>query len=266
MIHGARQKRSIGSCILVSMLPVIFTGIGLFILAMEGVLCLIMALPIALVLAIFGGLIGYAIVEQWHHRVGAPGLCIIIASVPLTMGFEKQAGESPPLLCITTSVVINAPAETVWSNVVAFPDIPDQRELLFHTGIAYPLRARIDGTGVGALRHCIFSTGEFVEPITFWEQPRVLRFSVAQQPEPLEELSPYPRLNTPHLHGYLRSHAGEFRLTALPDGRTLLAGTTWYTDEIWPSQYWKFWSDYIIHRIHLRVLNHIKAVSEHTPG
>ena len=50
------------------------------------------------------------------------------------------------------------------------------------------------------------------------------------------------------------------------DGRTLLAGTTWYTDQIWPSPYWKLWSDYIIHHIHLRVLNHIKAVSENTPG
>jgi hypothetical protein len=266
MIHGARQKRSMVSCIFVSMLPVLFTGIGLFGLAVEGIFCLIMASPIALALAIFGGLIGYAIVEQWHRRVGSAALCVIFASVPLTMGFEKQAGETPPVYSVTSSVVINAPAETVWANVIAFSEIPDQRELLFHTGIAYPIKARIDGAGVGAVRHCIFSTGEFVEPITFWEEPQVLRFSVAQQPEPMEELSPYPRLNTPHLHGYLRSHAGEFRLTTLPDGRTLLAGTTWYTDQIWPSPYWKLWSDYIIHHIHLRVLNHIKAVSENTPG
>jgi len=78
----------------------------------------------------------------------------------------------------------------------------------------------------------------------------------------MEELSPYPHLKTPHLHGYLQSHESELRLTALPGGRTLLEGTTWYTDRIWPSQYWETWSDLMIHHIHLRVLYHIKNLSE----
>ena len=115
---------------------------------------------------------------------------------------------------------------------------------------------------MGAIRHCIFNTGEFIEPIEVWDEPHLLRFSVAQQPEPMEELSPYPRIKTPHLQGYLQSHEGELRITALPHGRTLLEGTTWYTDRIWPSEYWQFWSDLIIHHIHLRVLNHIKTLSE----
>jgi hypothetical protein len=79
----------------------------------------------------------------------------------------------------------------------------------------------------------------------------------------MEELSPYPHLKTPHLHGYLQSQEGELRLTALPGGKTLLEGTTWYTDKIWPSQYWQVWSDMMIHHIHMRVLNHIKNLSEH---
>ena len=58
----------------------------------------------------------------------------------------------------------------------------------------------------------------------------------------------------------------EIRLAALPDGTTRLEGTTWYTNRIWPSGYWRLWSDLIIHRIHLRVLNHIKNVSEGVPG
>jgi hypothetical protein len=64
------------------------------------------------------------------------------------------------------------------------------------------------------------------------------------------------------LHGYLQCQEGELRLTALSGGKTLLEGTTWYTDRIWPSQYWQVWSDLMIHHIHLRVLNHIKNLSE----
>jgi len=119
--------------------------------------------------------------------------------------------------------------------LISYLAIPPQRDWILHTGVAYPTQARIDGTGVGAIRHCIFTTGEFVEPIEVWDEPRRLRFSVADQPEPMEELSPYPHLKTPHLHGYLESHEGELRLTSLPEGKTLLEGTTWYTDRIWPS-------------------------------
>jgi hypothetical protein len=31
---------------------------------------------------------------------------------------------------------------------------------------------------------------------------------------------------------------------------------------MWPADYWRLWSDLIIHRIHSRVLRHIQALSE----
>ena len=48
----------------------------------------------------------------------------------------------------------------------------------FKTGLAYPLRARLVGAGVGAVRHCEFTTGAFVEPITVWDAPHRLAFDV----------------------------------------------------------------------------------------
>jgi hypothetical protein len=35
-----------------------------------------------------------------------------------------------------------------------------------------------------------------------------------------------------------------------------------YQHRLWPAVYWKVFSDYIIHRIHLRVLRHIKGQAE----
>jgi len=43
-------------------------------------------------------------------------------------------------------------------------------EPLFRLGFASPQYARIEGTGVGAIRYCVFSTGPFVEPITAWSR------------------------------------------------------------------------------------------------
>ena len=78
----------------------------------------------------------------------------------------------------------------------------------------------------------------------------------------MAELSPYRNVKPPHLDSYLQSREGQLQLTLLPNGCTLLAGTTWYTDRIWPSAYWTLWSNLIIHHIHIRVLNHIKQLSE----
>jgi len=101
-----------------------------------------------------------------------------------------------------------------------------------------------------------------VEPIDVWDAPHRLGFSVTQNPAPLEEWTPYRRIHPPHLDGFLVSRHGQFSLMPLPGGRTRLEGTTWYSHSMWPAAYWQVWSDYIIHRIHLRVLNHVKELSE----
>jgi hypothetical protein len=34
---------------------------------------------------------------------------------------------------------------------------------------------------------------------------------------------------------------------------------------MWPADYWGVWADFIIHRIHGRVLEHVKTLAESTP-
>jgi hypothetical protein len=163
---------------------------------------------------------------------------------------------------VQSSVVIDAPADRVWRHVIAFEPIAEPADLWFRLGVAYPTHARLDGAGVGATRYCVFSTGAFVEPITAWEPGRRLAFDVASSPAPLRELSFYRGVSPPHLDGYLRPRRGEFRLVPLSERRTRLEGSTWYEIEMAPEGYWQLFSDYLIHRIHLRVLEHIEREAE----
>ena len=78
----------------------------------------------------------------------------------------------------------------------------------------------------------------------------------------MNELNPFWEVHPPHLDGYFKSYKGQFKLTKLEKNKTELEGTTWYQVDITPEFYWQFWSDFIIHRIHKRVLNHIKNESE----
>jgi hypothetical protein len=163
---------------------------------------------------------------------------------------------------VVTQVVIDASPEAVWPHVVGFAPLAPPEHWLFKAGIAAPVRARIEGAGVGAIRYCEFTTGAFVEPITTWDPPHHLAFDVTEQPPSMRELSVWSSVHAPHVEEGLLSRRGEFRLEALPGGRTRLTGTTWYTLEFAPESYWRLWSDAIVHLIHERVLDHIATLAE----
>jgi uncharacterized membrane protein YhaH (DUF805 family) len=268
LIYGYQAERTLGSCVLVSLLSVLLASAALIAVALEGLICILMAAPLGAVLAMAGGMIGYVIQRRDAGRRDAVrdytlhACALLLLVLPALMFIERSVHLEPPLREVRTRVIINAAPERVWPKLVAFTELPPPTERLFKTGIAYPLRAEIEGSGAGAVRHCVFSTGAFVEPIEVWDEPRLLKFGVTAQPPVMDELSPYAHLKPPHLNSYLHSRKGQFLLTRLPDGRTLLEGTTWYENSFWPGLYWNNWSDYIIHRIHLRVLEHIKRTSE----
>jgi hypothetical protein len=233
-------------------------GTGFFLLlGWEGAICIVMTWPLAIPLGALGGWVAFELRSE-KVRKGSLGALLLLP--PVTLAWDANA--TPPLFEVRTAIEISAPADLVWKNVVSFSELPEPQEWFFKAGLAYPKRARIDGAGPGAIRYCEFSTGAFVEPIEVWEEARLLRFRVTENPPPMEEWSPYQAVMPRHMHGYLVSKQGQFRLTPLEDGRTLLEGTTWYQHGLWPAQYWRWWSDAIIHRIHLRVLRHIRHLSE----
>jgi uncharacterized membrane protein YhaH (DUF805 family) len=232
---------------------------ALLVFAFEGFFCIVMAAPLAIPVGVAGAPIGKFLADR-RRRIHS-GLIGALLIVPLWASVEWQLPHRNEFV-VTSTVDIAAPPSVVWQHVIAFPDITDEPEWLFRWGIACPQGARITGSGVGATRECIFTTGTFVEPITTWDAPRRLAFDVRDQPAPMFELSPYRDLHPPHLDNAFRSTRGELELVDLGDGHTRLVGRTWYTLNIRPLEYWTLWTDWLIHRIHLRVLRHIQHLSE----
>jgi uncharacterized membrane protein YhaH (DUF805 family) len=231
----------------------------LLIAGLEGAICILMAAPFCIPVAILGGLMGKFIADITirPHRE----MWTAVFVLPL-WALGESYWNRPPEQLVLSEIEINAPPEVVWRHVVDFPEITTPPGWIFRAGVACPKCARIEGHGVGAIRYCEFTTGSFIEPITTWDEPNRLAFEVAEQPEPMQELSPYPNIHPPHLSSSLRSKHGEFRLIPLATGGTCLEGRTWYEVDMYPNWYWNMWSDAIIHRIHLRVLEHIKTVAE----
>lgn len=237
------------------------TGLSFIAFGWEGLICVAMSAPLAVPAAALGALSIHHLSTRAKRLDRRPYLASA-AVLPLLVLAENQVLPESPVFAVETSVEIEAPPERVWRYVIQFSDLEPPAEALFRMGLAYPIRAEIDGRGVGAIRRCVFSTGEFVEPITVWDEPRVLAFTVESGAPPMEEWTPYEAIHPPHLEGYLKARRGEFRLEPLPGGRTRLIGTSWYSHGMRPGWYWKLWSDEIIHRIHLRVMRQIAREAE----
>jgi hypothetical protein len=250
-------KVSVGTAVM----SVVVCGGFFLLLALEGVVCLVTAAPICVVLAVIGALVGAAMSKA--SQPSTPSLSAMAIALPILI--LLQVGAPPaerPLQSVTTQIDIKASPEQVWPNVIGFTELPPPSDWLMKTGVAVPLRARLEGQGVGATRYCEFTTGPFVEPITVWEPPHKLGFDVTKQPPSMEEWSPYQVIHAPHLMGNMVSRRGQFELIPLPDGGTRLIGTTWYTLDMAPVRYWSAWANWVVHHIHQRVLKHIKSLSE----
>ena len=227
--------------------------------AIEGIICIIMASPILAVFTLIGALIGYAIIK---NKSSPSKQVYSIVLLPVVFLMVDLSIDSEEFLEVKTSIEISAPIEKVWEHIVSFGTIEEPEEWLFKTGIAYPTDARIEGEGINAIRYCNFTTGSFVEPITVWNAPTLLKFDVQDQPTPMRELNPFWDVHPPHLDGYFQSKKGQFKLVQLDNGTVRVEGTTWYNIHIHPVTYWDVWSKFILHQIHYRVLKHIKKESE----
>jgi Polyketide cyclase / dehydrase and lipid transport len=225
-------------------------------LGVEGFVCVLMAIPVVIPLTMAGGFLAYwGGGKAQGKRPVAMGLF-----VPLCLLFDVNA--KPPVYSVSTSIVVNAPPERVWKFIPAFPEITEKPDWVLRTGVAYPIRSRLEGSGLDVPRNCDLSTGTVKERVVVWDAPRLLRFIVTATPPAMKEMGLYGPIYPRHLNGYYISSEGQFELTPLPGGRTLVVGTSWYRHGLWPAEYWRLWSDLVVRHIHRRVLEHIRALSE----
>lgn len=263
ILYSYKEDKALGQITGISAGGTFFMCLYMFFFAIDGAICIILLMPLAMGASAFGTFLGYLFLKKVNgDKSKNISLMLVLIMTPALLAFEAGVNPTPPLRKIVTAVEVEADINEVWDLVVAFPEISEPDELMFKLGISYPVDAKIEGEGVGAIRYCNFSTGSFVEPITNWTKPTLLQFDVKESPAPMQETSIYADLEPPHLHDIVSSEKGQFRLTELENGKTVLEGATWYRHDMWPNWYWGPLSDEIIHTIHRRVLNHIKKHAE----
>jgi uncharacterized membrane protein YhaH (DUF805 family) len=256
----ANQGADIGapSTLRLALLASLLGGIALVVVALEGIVCIVLAAPIGAGMAAVGGLLGRAIaVRNREPRK----LLSVVGVLPVVFALECIL---PPSAYFETeqTIMIDAPPAIVWKAIVTMRSIEEPPGLPFRLGMAYPLRGEVVGEGVGAQRRGEFSTGTAVERVTEWVPERKLAFVVVNDVPAMRELSPYEHVHAPHVSGYFRTVETSFELVEVANARTRVIERTSHELRLDPVPYWLPLARLIVSQNNGRVMRHVKQQAE----
>jgi len=245
--HWRKNIVTVGDCFAYGFynLAVVVT-LSVFLLK-EGAICLVIVSPLIYIFLMFGIYLGKMMLKSNHNKLN-----VSIFAALLSIFAVNLVSATPQTKVVTDKIIIQASPEQVWKYVVAFPKIEEEPSYwLFKVGLPNPVQSTAEGSFVGATRECIFSNGAvFEEVITELVPNEKLTFEITSQPD------------DPEIIGHLNILKGAFELQDNGDGTTTLIGSSWYDLQIKPSYYFDFWTRSIIKNVHLRVMDHIKELSE----
>ena len=251
-LGASRTAKLVGGAILLG-------GVALVIAALEGLICILMAAPLAIAAAFVGGMLGRAI--ALYARGPAPQSLSAVALLPLIFAVESSLPTVVPFDTLSR-IQIGAPAPAVW-KVLLNTDLSEAPVALpFRFGLAYPVRGQVLGEGIGSLRLGEFSTGVALERVTAWIPDRKLAFILLNEVPAMRELSPYAKVHAPHNVGYFRTTNTSFELLAHENGGTEVIERTSHELRLEPVLYWLPLARWVVHANNARVLAHIKRQAE----
>ncbi len=172
------KYRSVTWSIIVPWVPTLaFVG-GTAVLLIEGSICIVMALPIFLGMASFGGITVWGLLRVVRPSPSSVGSVLLL---PLLAGaFERNAPPPMQVGVADSSVHIAASQQDIWHLINDARAIrPGEMAggVAWRMGVPYPLEAVTVATDSGRVRKLRWQGGVyFDEPILNWEENRYIRW------------------------------------------------------------------------------------------
>ncbi len=221
--------------------------VGASIFLKEGYICLIIISPLLFGFTIGGTFIGKVMFKKNKNTLNVSVISLLLIVTTLD-AFTAKPYEN----MVSDTMTINAPSEKVWQYVVAYEPIKEKENYwLFQAGMPSPVQSTVDCFCQGGGRKCIFSNGYvFDEKMVVYKPNIDLTFDITHQPR------------DPEIMGHIDILRGQFLLKDNGDGTTTLTGNSWYRLYVMPTWYFDTWASSITRNVHLRVMEHIKKLSE----
>jgi len=238
-------------------IPCLLVVLAAFVIAWEGLICIVLALPIMLFFSSLGGLFTVTAASE-----SGATLPIILLLPYVVMPLEHGRVAPREIVETTTETTISAPANVVWRHVVSVDSIrPDEERPALFTAIGFPrpISATLSHEGVGGIRDATFQGGiHFVETVTRWEPERAIGFTIRAQPVPASTLDPHVTIGGP----YFDVLTGTYELYPLSNGKVRLVLHSQHRVSTEFNLYAGWWSDRIMRSIQDNILDVIQRRCE----
>lgn len=261
---GSAQERSRILYWIVSPWITIFLCLcAALVLEWEGAICLILGGAVYFPLSSVGGLIAGCIIRIRKRRGVHSSVIGTIAALPLFVGpLENLLPFSPRTTQAYTEIVINAPVETVWRNIIRVPAIDEPLSgIVYRLGFPKPVEATLSYEGVGGVRDASFEGGlKFRETIDEWTPLRKISFSIDVDPTSV----PTTTLDRHVVVGgeYFDVLRGTYEIEQRSDGRVLLKLYSSFRVSTHFNFYAGWWATFLMEDVQNSILEVIKKRCE----
>ncbi len=223
----------------------------------EDLICiLILSVPF-LVGAAVGGYVFAEIISNYRKK---NGIMYSILFIPFLAGMLEEQFKTPSgVYQIHTSVIVNAPAETIWKNIVRVQKIKDieyRKGFFNYAGIPSPLYAELNRDTLGANRLGHFEGGLlFNETVTHWEKNRKVSFDIEVIPSSIRQTVFDQHVLKGKHFAFIDA---TYELQAVDQHTTRLTLSSSYQLDTNINLYASFWGNYLLTDFQERLLAVIK--------
>ena len=228
-------------------------------LGVEGLMCIVMALPVVIPLMLLGAWIAFMVQKKVWLKAIAPMFFLFANPVALFYDTNIQEFETRT---VVTQRTIHASDTKIWNTMMQPFEFGKADYLFLKRGVSYPTEIKVQQIAGQNYLVCQYSNGHTNARIDSMKENQLLHFSIDTGIVSMKETSIYPNIEPKHIRSKLAVNYGEFRLTKINDSTTVLTATTEYCYKVGPKEYWSIWSDYLFNKMHEHVLERIAAKTE----
>ena len=235
----------------ISLVIAVMIGLTLFFFLLltagfEGLVCVIMLLPIFIPVVLIGILIGYNLRKRSLKtdkkniiKISLYPLIVLLFSGGIEHFFSNKFENAK----IESTIYLPYEASTVYDFIKSVDTLAGKRSLLMNLGLSVPQKCVLEKEEVGAKRTCYFENGTIEEKLTDIKRGEYIKMKVTNY-----DLPGFKWLKFDDAI-YLFDQKGD---------STKLTRITTYQSQLKPRIYWEFWERQAIEAQHDYVLNDLK--------
>ncbi|WP_373057221.1 hypothetical protein [Zunongwangia sp. H14] len=196
---------------------------------LEGMVCILLAMPLILCAVAIGVLIKYLLIKfgesSKKENLGKNALFPLCLFLAIGFGENQAMGDQKDEIEVKSSIVLPYSPMQVYNMIKSVDTLNAEKPFLMKLDLPVPQKCVLDEEKVGGIRTCYFEGGQIIERITALQKGKILKMDVIDY----------------QLTGrkWLGFKEAIYLFEELESGETKMTRITTYTSKLYPRIYWE---------------------------